>query len=101
MPINIAYRLAKRIVVTVVGFTVLLVGLTMLVLPGPAFIVIPFGLGILGLEFAWARLWLKRIKKKGGELAQAARNAISNGNSNDKRGSDGKGGAPPPAAPSG
>lgn len=81
---SIAYRWAKRIVVTVVGFTVLLVGIAMTVLPGPAFVVIPIGLGILGLEFAWARVWLRKIKEKGGELAQAARNAMNN--SNDKTG---------------
>jgi tellurite resistance protein TerC len=76
MPNNPAYRLAKRIVITVVGFTVLLAGIVMIVLPGPAFVVIPVGLGILGLEFAWARVWLRKIKQKGEELARSARNAI-------------------------
>ena len=46
---NIAYRLARRIAVSVVGFTVLAIGIAMIALPGPAFIVIPAGLGILGL----------------------------------------------------
>ncbi len=64
----IAYRHARRVVVLVVGVSVVLVGLAMVVLPGPAFIVIPLGLAILGIEFAWARLWLKKIK-------QAAKNA--------------------------
>jgi uncharacterized protein (TIGR02611 family) len=36
------------------GFTVLLAGIAMLALPGPAFAVIPIGLAILSLEFAWA-----------------------------------------------
>jgi uncharacterized protein (TIGR02611 family) len=57
-----AYRQARRVVVLVVGVSVVLVGLCMVVLPGPAFIVIPLGLAILGIEFAWARLWLKKIK---------------------------------------
>jgi tellurite resistance protein TerC len=35
----------------------------MLVTPGPAFIVIPAGLAILGLEFAWARHWLKKARE--------------------------------------
>ena len=61
---NVAYRLARRIAVSIVGFTVLAVGVAMIVLPGPAFIVIPVGLGILGLEFAWARAWLKKVKEK-------------------------------------
>jgi uncharacterized protein (TIGR02611 family) len=38
----------------IVGFTVLLAGIAMLVLPGPALAVIPIGLAILSLEFAWA-----------------------------------------------
>ncbi len=69
---NIAYIWAKRIVVTIVGFTVLALGIAMLVLPGPAFIVIPVGLGILGLEFAWARRWLIKVRVKGEALARAA-----------------------------
>ncbi|MDO8746387.1 MAG: PGPGW domain-containing protein, partial [Thermodesulfovibrionales bacterium] len=50
---------AKRLIIAIIGFTVLLIGLAMIVLPGPAFIVIPVGLGILALEFAWARRLLK------------------------------------------
>ncbi len=78
---NNAYRWAKRIVITVVGFTVLLAGIIMIVLPGPAFVVIPIGLGILGLEFAWARLWLRKVKQKGQELTRSARSAIGSYNS--------------------
>lgn len=55
---------AKRLIVAIVGVTVLLIGLAMIVLPGPAFIVIPVGLGILAIEFAWARRLLKRVKYK-------------------------------------
>ena len=71
-----AYRLAKRIAVTVLGFSVLAVGVAMLVLPGPGMVVIPAGLAILGLEYAWARAWLKRVKDKGAELARAASNGF-------------------------
>lgn len=55
---------AKRLIIAIVGFTVLLIGVAMIVLPGPAFIVIPVGLGILAIEFAWARRLLKRVKYK-------------------------------------
>jgi tellurite resistance protein TerC len=55
---------AKRVVVIVVGFTVLLAGVAMIVLPGPAFIVIPLGLAILATEFVWARNLLKKVKEK-------------------------------------
>jgi hypothetical protein len=67
---NIAYRLARRIAVSVVGFTVLAIGIAMIALPGPAFIVIPAGLGILGLEFAWARRWLQKVKEKAEAVAK-------------------------------
>ena len=60
---NYPYKLAKRIVIAVVGATVLLIGVVMLVAPGPAFVVIPLGLAILGAEFAWARAWLKRLRQ--------------------------------------
>lgn len=54
---------ARRIVVAVVGTTVLLIGIALLVLPGPAMVVIPIGLAILGFEFAWARHWLHRLRE--------------------------------------
>ena len=52
----------KRIVVTVVGGTVLALGIALIVLPGPAFIVMPGGLAILAIEFAWARRWLRSAR---------------------------------------
>jgi len=60
---NLTVRLARRIVVTVVGVTILVLGIIMIVAPGPAIIVIPIGLTILGLEFAWARIWLRRLRR--------------------------------------
>lgn len=60
---NLTYKVVRRIVVAVVGTTVLLLGIVMLVTPGPAFVVIPAGLAILGLEFAWARYWLRKARR--------------------------------------
>ena len=57
-------RQAKRLIIAIIGFTVLGIGLAMVVLPGPAFIVIPVGLGILASEFIWARILLKKLKIK-------------------------------------
>lgn len=45
-----------------IGGTVLLFGIALIVLPGPAFIVIPAGLAILATEFAWAGHWLKKLR---------------------------------------
>jgi uncharacterized protein (TIGR02611 family) len=55
---------ARRIVVAIVGFTVLLIGIALLVLPGPAFLVIPLGLAILATEFVWARSLLQKARAK-------------------------------------
>jgi uncharacterized protein (TIGR02611 family) len=55
---------AKKIIVLVVGMTVLILGVTMIVLPGPAIIVVPLGLAILGTEFFWAKKLLISIKQK-------------------------------------
>jgi uncharacterized protein (TIGR02611 family) len=55
---------AKRLIVIVVGFTLLVVGIAMIVLPGPAFIVIPLGLAILATEFVWARRLLNKVKSR-------------------------------------
>ncbi len=52
----------KKIIVIVLGGTLLLFGIVLLVLPGPAFVVIPLGLAILATEFIWARRWLRRAK---------------------------------------
>jgi hypothetical protein len=52
----------KRILVMVAGGTVLLIGVALIVLPGPAFIVIPLGLAILAIEFAWAKRLLRSAK---------------------------------------
>jgi uncharacterized protein (TIGR02611 family) len=71
-PLYRTYKVAKRIVIGVVGGTVLVVGFAMIVLPGPAFVVIPAGLGILAIEFAWARSWLRKIKAKAQSLAGMA-----------------------------
>jgi len=58
----------RRVVVGVIGGTIMLIGIALLVLPGPAFIVIPLGLLILGSEFAWARRVLKRGKEMIGKV---------------------------------
>ncbi len=54
-----------RVLYILVGFTLLLGGVGMLVLPGPAFVVIPIGLAILSLEFVWAEALLDRALEQG------------------------------------
>ncbi|MFM9077952.1 MAG: PGPGW domain-containing protein [Solirubrobacterales bacterium] len=54
-----------RVMVATVGFLVLLAGLAMLFLPGPAILVIPIGLAILSLEFVWAERLLEKALESG------------------------------------
>ena len=58
-----SYRQARRALILVMGSSILLVGIAMIVLPGPAILVVPLGLSILGIEFAWARQWLARVRE--------------------------------------
>ncbi len=58
VPLGRTHKLA----VAVIGGSVVLVGVAMLGLPGPAILVIPLGLAILATKFLWARRWLKRAR---------------------------------------
>lgn len=60
--VSAAYRRARRIVIFVIGATVVLLGVALLVLPGPGIVVMVLGLAILATEFVWARVWLKRLR---------------------------------------
>ena len=63
----------RKLVVAVVGGTIVVLGITMVVLPGPAFLVIPLGLGILALEFAWAKRWLRSLEQSSNRLLERLR----------------------------
>jgi len=58
----ITLKWIKRAVIAVVGGTVLALGIALILLPGPAVLVIPAGLAILAIEFAWARRWLRAAR---------------------------------------
>ena len=70
---TITYPLARRIAVAVIGGTIVLVGIAMVVLLGPAIVVIPLGLGVLGLEFAWARHWLRKLRATANDVVSRVR----------------------------
>ena len=52
---------AKRVIKVVIGFTLLLIGVVLIVLPGPATLVIPIALAILAGEFVWAKRLLEKF----------------------------------------
>ena len=65
-----ALRHTRRLVILVVGLTVVAIGAAMIVLPGPAVVVIPVGLAILATEFVWARRLLDNLKERGRDLVR-------------------------------
>lgn len=60
---RITYKVARRVAALVAGSTILALGIVMLVAPGPAIILIPVGLAVLAVEFAWARFWLRGFQR--------------------------------------
>jgi tellurite resistance protein TerC len=66
-------RFARKVAVAVIGSTVLAFGIALIVLPGPAFVVIPLGLAILATEFLWARRLLRRVRQTATSAYQRVR----------------------------
>jgi hypothetical protein len=54
----------KRVVVAVVGGVLTLIGIALLVLPGPGFLLVAAGLTVLATQFDWARKPLDYAKGK-------------------------------------
>jgi tellurite resistance protein TerC len=63
---NKPYKIVRKVVIAVLGISVLLIGAAMILLPGPAIVVIPAGLAILATEFAWAKSILRKLKESVG-----------------------------------
>lgn len=53
----------RRIIVAIIGSTLLFIGMLMIVLPGPAFVIIPLALAVLATEFIWARKILRKVRE--------------------------------------
>ena len=67
----------RKLIYSVVGITILLIGVAMIVLPGPAFLVIPIGLAILGSEYAWARRIIRRGRVFVGRKFRGQKRSVS------------------------
>ena len=61
---------AKRIFRIVFGFTLLAIGVVMIVTPGPGWLTILLALGVLAAEFVWARRLLDGLKEQGTRLRE-------------------------------
>ncbi len=60
--LKLTYKTIRRLVIIIIGFTVILLGVVMLVTPGPGLVAIVTGLSILATELIWARSLLNRLK---------------------------------------
>ena len=69
--IFVSVEQVRRAFRIVAGFTLLAVGVLMLVTPGPGWLTIFFGLDLLAAEFMWARRVMERIKREGGRIRNA------------------------------
>ncbi|MCE9678574.1 PGPGW domain-containing protein [Shewanella sp. AS1] len=56
-------KVLRKCLITIIGGSLCLLGLALLILPGPAWLLLPIGLAILSLEHLWARKWLKRSQR--------------------------------------
>ena len=56
--------LLRKCLVAILGGALLIAGVAMLFLPGPAVVVIPAALAILAVEFLWARRWLSWMRER-------------------------------------
>ena len=71
--LSFGYRSAKKVVIAVVGSTLLLLGIAFLVLPGPGLLGIPLGLAVLAIEFLWARDLLHKVRRGISEVSRRRR----------------------------
>ena len=62
----------KRGAVTLSGFAVTILGIALLVLPGPGFVVVAAGLAILATEYAWAQRLLVRAREQADSASRAS-----------------------------
>jgi tellurite resistance protein TerC len=85
-----SWKQFRRVAVLLTGATVLIVGMAMIILPGPAIIVIPAGLAILGTEFLWAREALAQMKWTGASIVQRLRGRTTRPESEPASGDNGE-----------
>jgi len=76
---TLAYKVVRRVVIAVIGGTIVLLGVAMLVLPGPGLLTIVGGLAVLGVEFAFARRWLNRARETTRWAVRTARDRVRRG----------------------
>ena len=71
---DLLYKQIKKLVIFLIGISVLLIGCVLFFTPGPAIVVIPIGLAILATEFIWAKKLLKKFKEKVDSFSESSKN---------------------------
>tara|TARA_A100001011_G_scaffold352863_1_gene393922 strand:+ start:533 stop:775 length:243 start_codon:yes stop_codon:yes gene_type:complete len=71
---EVLYKQIKKLVIFLIGISVVLIGCVLFFTPGPAIVVIPIGLTILATEFIWAKKLLKKFKEKVDSFSESAKN---------------------------
>jgi tellurite resistance protein TerC/cation:H+ antiporter len=79
-PLIKTVKQAKRLITVVIGFTIVLVGIIMLVTPGPGLVAIVLGLALLGTEFVWAKKLMKRFEHHANNVKNTFVNTYLNNN---------------------
>ncbi|MDA7842019.1 PGPGW domain-containing protein [Gammaproteobacteria bacterium] len=73
---EILYKQIRKLVIFLIGISIVLIGCVLFFTPGPAIIVIPVGLAVLATEFIWAKKLLKKFKETTSSITKSAKNAI-------------------------
>lgn len=75
--VEFAWKNARRVVVSVIGGTIILLGVIGILLPVlPGFIFFPLGLAVLATEFVWAKRWLGQVKKKSRQFMNSVTGSV-------------------------
>lgn len=69
---RLTLKQARRLIILVVGITIVTLGIVMLIGPGPGMLVIPVGLALLASEFLWAKRLLTRFTDQALKVTQRA-----------------------------
>jgi hypothetical protein len=69
-------KTARQLVIGVVGTTIVLIGLVLLILPGPGIPILIAGLAVLATEFLWAKRLLNQVKARATDAAHRIRNGF-------------------------
>ena len=73
---EILYKQIRKLVIFLIGISIVLIGCVLFFTPGPAIIVIPIGLAILATEFIWAKKLLKKFKETTLSITKSAKDVI-------------------------